>query len=148
MSKTITFKGSITPGTDEQRIKLSTMNGKTGYMIKKFQIIGSAPGGNNAEYVCQIFRKSGEGPSATVDFTNDALLAVAYNSDSNGWGGNLPDAAIVIDRSPINQDIYISGADAAGTVIPFNYYIELETMTLSDVQATQLTLRSLRTITS
>ena len=38
--------------------------------------------------------------------------------------------------------------DASGNTVPGNYYIEVETMELSDVQATQLTLKNIKTITS
>ena len=39
-------------------------------------------------------------------------------------------------------------ADADGNTTPANYYIELETMALSDIETTKLTLQSIRTITS
>ena len=47
-----------------------------------------------------------------------------------------------------NQDIYVNITDISGSTVPANYYIELETIPLSDIQATQLTLKNIRTITS
>ena len=132
---------------EQERIRLKTNNGKTGYKITKFQIISTAPGTGNFEYVAQIFKTDQDGSiTSTIDFSNGNLIAAVYNSDSNTWGGNLPDSAIVFDNEIVNQDIYINITDASGGTTPCNYFIELEAMTLSDIEATQITLKSLRTI--
>lgn len=149
MSNTISFRGSITPGTDEQKIKLATINGKTGYKITKFQIMGSTPGASGTgsyEYLCQIFNRR-TSPTSTVDFTNGDLMAVAYleGNASNQYADNME---VIFDNEITNQDIFVTGVDVGGGVQPFNYYIELERVTLTDVQSTQLTLKNLRTIAS
>ena len=146
MSKKLSFKGSIIPAADEQRIKLATLDGKTGYRITKFQIISSTPGVGNEENICQIHTRR-EGPSATVDFTNDSLMAVCFTSNVNAVTSGYHET-IIFDNKVVNQDIFISGTDAAGGTVPFNYYIETETVALSDLQSTQLTLKNLRNIAS
>ncbi len=123
MSKKLSFRGSIIPATDPQRIKLSTMNGKTGYKITKLQIISNTPGVSNVEHLVQIYSKYGQGPSTEVDFTNDALLAVAYYQDEAA--PHYPSSMdIIFDNEVVNQDIYIAGADVGGGVVTNNYYVE------------------------
>ena len=146
MSKKLSFKGSIIPAADEQRIKLATLDGKTGYRITKFQIISSTPGVGNEENICQIHTRR-EGPSATVDFTNDSLMAVCFTSNVNAVTSGYHET-IIFDNKVVNQDIYVSGADAAGGTVPFNFYFEMEIIPLNDAQSTQLTLRSMRNIHS
>ena len=146
MSKKISFRGSIIPGTDEQEIHLATLKGKVGYKITKFQIMGSTPGANSYEYLCQVFNRR-TSPTATVDFTNGDLMAVAYleGNNSNQYVDNL---AVIFDNEITNQNIFVSGVDVGGGTVPFNYYIELETESLNDIKSTQLTLKNLRTIAS
>jgi hypothetical protein len=146
MSKKLSYRGQLPIG-EQDRIRLKTKNGKKGYKITKFQIISSAPGTGNFEYVAKIFKDDQTGSiTSTINFTDGTLLAAVYNSDSNGWGGNLPDSAIIFDNEIVNQDIFINITDASGATIPCNYFIELEVMDLSDLEATQVTLKSLRTL--
>jgi len=149
MSKKLSFKGSIIPGTDEQKIKLSTMNGKRGYKITKFQIFASQPGATGAgsyEYLCQVFSRK-TSPSAVVDFTNGDLMAVAY-LEGNASNQYTDNQEIIFDNEMTNQDIFVTGVDVGGGTEPVNYYLELETMSLNDTESTQLTLKDLRRIAS
>ena len=143
MSKRITFRGNIKDGLQE-KINLATLNGKTGYRITKFQIIGEAPASATSELVCKVFDKEST-ISATVDFTDASLLAVAYeeeHSNSTTFGGTV----IIFDNQVFNQNIYVTAVDGSGGTKATNYYLELETIALSDIQSTQLTLKSLRTL--
>ena len=147
MSKTISYKGKLAMGLQEE-INCKTNNGKTGYKITKFQIISTIPGANDAETVLKIYTKSQLGSvSPTVDFTESDLLAVAYYKD--GAGANQDgDVVIIFDNAPFNQNIFVTADDGSSATVPFNYYIELETMPLSDIETTKLTLQSIRTVTS
>jgi hypothetical protein len=148
MSKKISFKGQILEGQQE-KINLKTMNGKTGYQIVQFQIIGSQPGQDNVENICQVFTTDQTGSiTADVNFTNSELIAVAYNKDfaTNDFANAVQ--TIIFDNIPFNQDIFITAVDTRGGSNPINYYIELETMALTDIQATQLTLQSIRTLSN
>jgi len=146
MSKKLSFKGNIAEGLQE-RIKLSTLNGKTGYKVTKFQAIGTDPGTVSAEGVVKIYSKKQTDITNTFNFTESDLIAAIYNPTSSSSGADGRNI-IIFDNEVFNQDIYITYADAAGNADPYNYYIELETVTLSDVQSTQLTLKNLRTIAS
>ena len=149
MSKTISFKGKLNIG-EQDRIKLSTLNGKTGYTIKKFEIMTVTPGTAAFEYCAKIFSKDQTGSIVdTVDFTDSELLAAAcqfMNSDNVG----IFTSQVIFDNQVFNQDIfvYITDTKAVAAANQCNYYIELETMPLTDIQSTQLTLKSIKTISS
>ena len=147
MSKKITFKGAIPPGLQD-KLKLSTLNGKTGYKITKFEQLQGRPGTDNVELVAQIFTRDQTGSiTSDVDFTDGDLLGVNYYKA--GSSSSSPTTTqIIFDSEITNQDIFITMADAAGGTQWGNYFIELETVALTDIQATQLTLKALRTVAS
>tara|TARA_Y100000356_G_scaffold133995_1_gene142226 strand:- start:47 stop:496 length:450 start_codon:yes stop_codon:yes gene_type:complete len=148
MSKTISFKGQLPIG-EQDRIRLKTIKGKVGYRITKFQIINKTAGGsNNVSLISKIYTKDQTGQiTSTVDFTESDLIATAYFTQyqASNTGHNK---TIIFDNTVVNQDIFIYATDAGGLTDPCNYYIELETMSLSDIETTQLTLKSIRNITS
>jgi hypothetical protein len=147
MSKTISFKGQIPIG-EQDRIRLKTNNGKTGYKITKFQVLPGRPGVDDVELVCQIFKKDQTGSiTSEVNFTDSDLLAVAYYQDDlqNHYASSTD---ILFDNEKFNQDIFVTMTDASGATNPANYYIELEVMALSDLEATMLTLQSIRQVTA
>jgi hypothetical protein len=141
--KTISYRGQLPVGT-QAKIDLKTNKGKVGYRITKFQIISETPGTNNIELIGQIFKKTQEGLiGPVVNFDNQDLMAVAFHVTQYG-----PQTDIIFDNSVTNQNIFITMTDQSGNTVPGNYYIELETMDLSDVESTMLTLKSLRDIAS
>ena len=145
MSKTITFRGILAEGL-EQKIKLSTLDGKQGYKIVKFQTMSSLVGANEYETMTKIYAKAQGAGSTGVDFSESDLLAASYIEDNPSHAYPLSET-IFFDNEVFNQDIFVNTASLTGTV-PVNYYIELETVKLTDVQSTQLTLKSLRQIAS
>lgn len=146
MSKTISYKGKLPMG-EQDRIRLKTNTGKTGYRITKFQVLTTTPGASNVELIGQIFKTDQTSSiTATVDFSNLDLLAVAQYHDANASTDNFTDG-VIFDNETFNQDIFVNLTDSAGGVVPGNYYIELEKMSLSDLEATMLTLQNIKTIT-
>ncbi len=128
---------------EEDRIKLSTIDGKTGYKIKKFQILSATPGVSNVEMVAQIFTKSQVGSiGPTVNFTNSELLAAATYFADQTRDTQFP--VIIFDNTEFNQDIYITHKDTQGNNDPVNYYIELEQIKLDLNQNTVATLKDIR----
>ncbi len=147
MSRKISYKGILDMGTQD-RIKLSTAKGKTGYKITKFQIVAKQAGAANSTFVAQITKTDKTGSiTSDIDFTDSSLLAVIYQVDASSV--IYPSSEVIIfDNESFNQDIFINITDPDGGTNPCNYYIELETMPLSDIEATMLTLKSIRTLTS
>ena len=147
MSKTLSYKGTLDMGL-EDRINLRTMNGKTGYKITKFQIMSTAPGAQDYEYVAKITKVKDPNIGPVVEFTNSDLMGVAYNKGKNNADEPASTETVIFDNEVTNQNMFVSISDASSGTTPCNYYIELEVMNLSDIQSTELTLRNIRQITS
>tara|TARA_Y100001937_G_C6951874_1_gene254981 strand:+ start:124 stop:561 length:438 start_codon:yes stop_codon:yes gene_type:complete len=145
MSK-VTFQGKINIDTEEE-LFLRTNNGKTGYKIIKFQIISTTPGVGNQELIGKITSASDPNVGPVVDFSTTEVLAVAYHTDLGNANVATSDS-IILDNQIVNQNIFVQISDSNSGTTPCNYYIELEKMSLSDSESTQITLKNMRTITS
>ena len=145
MSKKLSFKGILDEGL-EDKIRLRTKNGKTGYKIIRFDVIMNTPGAADYETTVKIYSKPQGSGSTSIDFSESDLLAVAYLEDGNNYIYPMS-KMVIFDNEIFNQDIFVNTASLTGT-IKVNYYIELETIALSETQSTQLTLKSLRQIAS
>ena len=145
MSKTIGYRGILADGAQE-KIRLRTKTGKTGYRIVKFQCMQDGFG--NSEMVIKIYKKSQAGSiDNTIDFSDNTLLAACMISGSSSGEAYPEDVTVIFDGEIFNQDIYVTAA-ASSSADPTNYYIELEAVELSDAVATQLTLKNLRAVAS
>jgi hypothetical protein len=137
-----TFRGLLVDG-GQDRIRLQHIDGKTGYNIKKFDIIVSEPGEQTSEHVLKIFSIEQTVINNTVDFSEQTLLGAAWL----GFGASTGPTNILIDifdNVVFNQDIFITCKDASGNSKPCNYYLELETISLDDVEATAVILKNFR----
>jgi len=135
-----TFRGLIAAG-GQDTILLHTIDGSTGYRIKKFQVIPKSPTDNTVEAVVQIWKVP---TTATdqVDFSDQTLLGTAfYNQDSTA-ANNVTDV-IIFDQDIFNQDIYVTNVEGLSSSL-MNYYIELEQIRLSDNENTVATLKDIR----
>lgn len=147
MSKKISYKGLLNMG-EENRIKLATIKGKVGYKITKLQTIARNAGTSDSVSLVTVYKTKGLlAGVAFTDLSNPNILAVAYKKNQNG--STEPDSETIIsDLEMFNQDIFITLGSPDGDTQPVSYYLELEIMSLSDIESTQLTLTNLRTITS
>jgi len=146
MSRIVSFRGLIADA-DVERINLHTIDGKTGYRIKKFQVMPNNPTADNMEVTIKIYRIHPGSPTNTIDFSDNTLLAAAYieNHDGTSSGFSNFTNAIIFDNSMVNQDIYVSsaaGATAGSDGV--NYYFELEQVALDLNEATVSTLKNIR----
>jgi len=136
-----TFRGLLADG-GQDRIRLSTIKGKVGYKIVKFQAMASDPS-ENIESVLKIYKSLQSAVDDTINFTDSDLLASLLITQSSS-GHNYPeDQTIVFDLEIFNQDIYITlkGTDYTANV---NYYLELEVVPLDDAGAEYTTLKDMR----
>ena len=140
------YKG-ILADDGQDRIRVRTNKGKVGYRITKLQLMGKLPAGANQESVVKITKVKQTSFSAIVDFTDYNLLAVAYLESAADAKTESQAQVVIFDNEVFNQDIYISHVDSESGE-SCNYYIELETIDLSDAQMSQVTLKSLRTLVS
>jgi hypothetical protein len=135
------FRGLLGDGK-EQRVRLSTKKGKIGYRIVKFELFPNQMG-VAVDSLVKVFKipqvGAGIATSGTVDMSDHNLLAVGANYNAT----YEIDHILIFDREIFNQDIYINHHESTGTA-SVNYYLELETMTLSDNAASVSTLRDIR----
>ena len=147
MSKKLSYKNSIANDSQE-RIKLTTLKGKKGYRLKKFQVMNNQPSSQDYEQVYKLYKVQQSTITNVVDLSDSDLIGVVFDNGQGGTPGRFWNQ-IIMDNEVFNQDIYITMiAAAGGGTTSGNYYIEMEQMDLSDLQATQLTLNNLRTIAS
>ena len=136
-----TFRGNLLDG-EQERIRLSTKKGKIGYKILKFELSSSAPGVGSPEHICKLFKVLQATVDGLIDFSDGNLLASAvYMENSGAWYGRTH---TIFEQEIFNQDIYITHQDSGAGTLAVNYYIELETMSLTDNAATVSTLRDIR----
>jgi len=139
-----TFRGLLADG-GQDLIRLSTIKGKVGYRIIKFELMGYKPGdGSEGSYECiaKVTKTSITTPDGTVDFTDTDLLAVGL-CFSNTAPHYSEQIYTIFDNEIFNQDIFISQIDVDATR-SVNYYLELELIPLEDSGAAYTTLKDMR----
>jgi len=137
-----TYRGLLADAAVD-RIRLSTIKGKVGYKIIKFQVIQESPGAVNAEATVTISKKSFT-PVATIDFTDSDILAIASYGGSASAQAYPSHVVIIFDNEIFNQDIFIGSQDIFGNNEKMNYYLELEVIPLDDAGAEYTTLKDMR----
>ena len=135
------FRGILTH-EEQVTIRLGTIRGEVGYMIRKFQLINKDPRDLPAECIAKIFTVKQDAVTDVIDFSDMTLLAVSYftNSDNPAYAS---DSVIIFDSVKVNQDIYVtmySDHDDKNC----NYYLELEQFKLDENEATVATLKDMR----
>ncbi len=145
-----TYRGLLADGGQDQ-LRLSTIKGKVGYKIIKYQIMPHAVGDNNdQEHVVVIWNKErttaqmANTTTSRPNFTNSDLLAAAININDVSSSLNYAES-VIFDNKVFNQDIFISHRDIAAGAQACNYYIELEVIPLTDQGAEYTTLKDIRT---
>jgi len=135
-----TFRGLLASG-GQDRIRLSTIKGKVGYRIVKFQIIDDDPGEQTPELTVKIYKTKQSTIDNDVNFGDNDLMAVAYYRSTTHVSGDSHN--IIFDQEMVNQDMYVTAVDTNGS-IPSNYYFELEVILLDDAGAEYTTLKDMR----
>ena len=140
-----TFRGQLEDG-GQDRIRLSSIKGKVGYRIVKFQGFPNLPGtGTDYESTLQIWKTYQSSVSttvATVDFTDSDLLGALFWQDDYR-SSYVASSTVTFDNEIFNQDIFITHTQATGSA-SFNYYLELEVIPLDDAGAEYTTLKDMR----
>jgi len=136
-----TFRGLL-PDGGQDIIRLSTKKGKIGYRVKNFMLFANAPGTDDYEHVVKLFKVIQSSVTGTVDFSDGNLLAAGY-LEGSGSAAYSDQQMIMFEHEIFNQDIFITHDTIVGAS-PVNYYLELETMPLTDNAAAVSTLRDIR----
>ena len=142
MSKIISYRNSIVKG-NEEKISLRTLNGKTGYRITKFQILpGNMEVGSN-EATVKIYKAKQNNVDGVIDFSDNELLGCAVYLRDQAVVATTSDT-IIFDNKKFNQDIFITYSETQSSWDFINYYLEMEVAALTDIEATMMTLQSIR----
>jgi len=136
-----TFRGLLADG-GQDRIRLSTIKGKVGYRITKFQLM-FYDAVTSVKSVVMIWKDEQTAVAGLVDFTDSDMLAAAMLSGKADQTAYPEDLTVVFDTELFNQDIYITHSEIAGSA-SVNYYIELEVVPLDDAGAEFTTLKDMR----
>ncbi len=142
-----TFRGILDSnlGNDAQnKIRLSTKKGKVGYRIFNLQIMPNQPGAVDTEGVVKIYKLKQSSVDGLVDFSDHNLLGAAYYTQYAGQPYDTNSMITIFDKETFNQDIFICYDEISGTQQKMNYYLELETIDLTDNAAAVSTLRDIR----
>ncbi len=140
-----TFRGILDDGA-QNKIRLSTKQGKIGYRIKDFEFLPNQPGDASSENVLQVFKidmsESLATGGAKIDFSDGNLLAALYYT-SGVNASQTTYNVVMFDEDIFNQDIYITHTDNSGST-KANYLLKLEQHNLTDNAASVSTLRDIR----
>jgi len=145
--KTISYKGKLADDSIDT-VALHTIKGKIGYRIIKMQLMPETIGNLNGEHVVQVYSVRQTATSNSIDFTDNTLLAAGVVNNEGSVNRYPPNDAVVFDNTIFNQDIYVTHKNSTGGSGACNYYIELEQIALSDLEATMATLKDIRAIES
>jgi len=134
------FKGLLADG-GQDKIRIEGATGQIAWRITKFEVLG--PNANtNTESVIKIYRENQSSINATIDFSEDELLAAAIYNDTNDphyFAGGVT----IFDNALFVRNIYVSQL-CADNVSAMNYYIELEEVKVSAAGMAQLAVAAAR----
>jgi hypothetical protein len=137
------FRGSLADGAQD-KVPLHTNDGRMGYRITKFELFPPAPGATGQESVVKVYNTVQSTVDGLVDFSDNQLLGVAFGSTMTGEPSVHPQTlSVTFDNHIFNQDMFITHSEVNGTAA-CNYYIELEEVRLSSLEATVVTLKDMR----
>jgi hypothetical protein len=142
MSKILSYRGLIKTGSQET-ILLSTKKGEKGYRIRKLQLMPNDPISTNVECVVKIYSDEQATGTSAIDFSDNRLLGAAYLENDNSGATPLNEQVVIFDNMTFNQDIYIT-CQAQASTSTMNYYLELEVVMLSEMEAMVATLKDIR----
>ena len=136
-----TYRGKLADD-GQAHLRLSTIKGKVGYRIRKFEVIFYNPQGSSSEAVMQVWKKEQTTFPSLIDFDDSDLLAASFASCSTAGDTNPEDIHVVFDQEIFNQDIFITNNCSSGSTM--NYYLELEVIPLASDEAAITTVKAMR----
>ena len=140
-----TFRGQLTdtsPG-NQNRIRLSTIKGKVGYRIVKFQLMTEKPGTTDYEQIVKIFKTSQSSIVEAINFTDSDLLAAGFTEGAAATNFIGNPMTIIYDHVLFVRNIHVTHVDTKGA-LNCNYYIELEEVKVSAAGMAQLGVAAAR----
>jgi len=136
------FRGRIADEAMDS-ITLHTIDGSTGYRIKKFIVIPDDPTDDTATAsVMKIYSVPQAAVTDTIDFSDQTLLGCAfYSANTDTRPGEM---VVIFENMTFNQDIHLTNSINGTAGLEMNYYIELEQIKLDLNRNTVATLKDIR----
>lgn len=125
-------------------INLHTNTGRTGYRIKKFELMPNEPGVKAHVSIVKVYALTQTANTDEINFSETDLLAAAVaNSNDNAHIYPLWES-IIYEETIVNQDIFVTHKNAGATTELCNYYLELEQVELSSSETAVTTLKNIK----
>lgn len=140
------FKGLLAD-EGQERIHLSTNDGRMGYRIVKFELMGNAPGTVRTEHIVKVYKVEQAAVDGIIDFSNQTLIASGIYTNQTD-ANDAYSLVTMFDNEIFNQDIFVTCFDQGTQNKPVNWYLELEQIELSLNEQTVATLQDIRNIES
>jgi hypothetical protein len=137
-----TFRGKIADEAQDT-IVLHTNDGSIGYRLLTLQVIPENITTTTNAQLLKVFKTPQTTTTATVDFSDQTLLGVAFWSNNADTHLQSEDMITIFDQEIFNQDIYLTMVNVTGSD-PLNYYMELEQVKLDLNENTVATLKDIR----
>ena len=137
-----TFRGLLNKGASE-RIRLETRDGKTGFRIKFLSGMPADTSAGSNEATIQVYATKQTSTSTTVSFSEATLLGCFYFLRDQGVVA-INSQATIFEETVFNQDIFVHYEDGQNNTAGFNFYLELEHISLDDMEATTVILKNFR----
>lgn len=134
------YRGLLEDG-DQLKIHLGTPDGKTGYRVHKFQIL-PPEADTNTEAAVKIYKTKQATVTDQINFSDSSLLAAAIMAETTDR--SIYPGVVIFDTEIFNQDIYITSKGESFTP-NMNFYLELEQVKLTEVEALVAIVKNLRT---
>jgi|TARA_R110000824_G_C14813901_1_gene635938 hypothetical protein len=143
MSKIKTFRGLMANNT-QVAINLHTITGRTGYRIKKFELMPNEPGVKAHVSIVKVYALRQTTNTDDVNFGETDLLAAGVaNSNDNAHIYPMYES-IIYEETIVNQDIFVTHKNAGSPTESCNYYLELEQITLDSDETAVATLKNIK----
>lgn len=124
------------------KIRLKTVDGMTGYRIKKFELINKDPGVTAVEGICKIYKVKQTAIDGEVDFDDSLMILAGYYAE-NGGVTDPVSTTVIMEEEIFNQDIFVTYHENIGSQA-MNFYLELEQVKLNQNSQTVVTLKDIR----
>jgi len=141
--KVHSFRGLVGDSAQDE-INLERQNMNVAYRITKFQVIPETPATTINESTVKIYREEQSSVTATIDFTENELLAAAFYRGTAVPSQPISPTTIIFDNVLFSRNIWVTHEDSESSGIRMNYYIELEEVPVTASTLMQLKLGTAR----
>ena len=137
------FRGLLADG-DQEKIRIQGSVGAIAWRITKFQVVSETAATTVNESTVKIYREEQSSVTATINFTEDELLAAAFYRGTAVPSQPISPTIIIFDNALFVRNIWVTHEDSEASGINMNYYIELEEVKVSAAGMAQLAVAAAR----